>query len=141
MKRTVFLVALVLVFFAPLGALAEPELRPLDISQELERLIDAIRTGSAIGIAAAAITLLVSLFKSPLLGGIVNRIPAPWRIAIPIVLGGIAGILYDLMATVPSMEAWLVGIFSGPAAVFGHELVAESVLGGWRTRHAPAERE
>jgi hypothetical protein len=140
MKRTILFFTFALILLAPAVVLAQPELRPLDISQDLARLIDAIRTGSTIATAAAAITLLVSLFKSPLLGGLVGRIPAPWRIAIPIVLGGIAGILYDLLAAVPSMEAWLVGIFSGPVAVFGHELVSESVLGGWRTRHPHAKQ-
>jgi hypothetical protein len=151
MKRTILTLAcLTLLLLLPAALLAQPSPSPgdtaplapafTDIGQDLEDLIDAIRTGSAIAIAAAVITLLVSLFKSPLLGSIVSRIPVRWRIAIPIVLGGIAGILYDLMAAVPTQEAVLVGVFAGPVAVFGHELVAEALLGGVRTRHPHLKR-
>jgi hypothetical protein len=144
MQRTIMTLACLALLLLPAVLLAQPLPNPgdtvPDVGQDFENLVDAIRTGSAIAIAAAAITLLVSLFKSPLLGGIVSRVPVRWRIAIPIVLGGIAGILYDLLAAVPPEEAMLVGLLSGPVAVFGHELVAESLLGGVQTRHPHLRR-
>jgi len=97
-------------------------------------VIDAVRSGSAIAIAAAIIMLLVNLFKAPWLGGLVKKIPKRYRISIPIALGGIAGILSNITGGMPWIEALMVGLFSGPTAVFAHEAVVEAILGQSKSR-------
>lgn len=98
--------------------------------------IDASRSGSGIAIAAATIMLLVNALKSPALGALVRRIPARWRIALPIALGGVAGILSSVVGGVPWAEAVTIGLFSGPSAVFAHEAVVEALLGSSASRGA-----
>ncbi|HWN68812.1 MAG TPA: hypothetical protein VNM90_14340 [Haliangium sp.] len=104
------------------------------VSIDLEPLIDAVRSGSMIAVAAVAITLLVDLLKTPWLGGLASRVPRRWRIAFPVALGGMAGILSDILGGLPWQEALFVGLFSGPTAVFAHEAVVEAILGRSRTR-------
>ena len=105
-----------------------------DVIGDVGAVIDAVRSGSAIAIAAAVIMLLVNLFKAPWLGGLVKKIPKRWRIAIPIMLGGIAGILSNIIGGIPWLEALMVGLFSGPTAVFAHEAVVEAILGRSKSR-------
>lgn len=143
MKVISFLVCLSIVFLgvflgaffgAPL-ALAQTQGAPAgSVPIDLEPVIDAIRSGSAIAVAAVAVTLLVDLLKSPWLGGLASRVPRRWRVAFPVALGGIAGILSDVVAGLPLQEAVFVGLFSGPTAVFAHEAVVEAILGRSRTR-------
>ncbi|WP_428269485.1 hypothetical protein [Haliangium sp.] len=109
-----------------------------DIGGHIGHVIDAVRSGSAIAIAAALVMLLVDLFKAPWLGSVVKKIPKRWRIAVPIMLGGVAGILSDILGGLPWQEAVLVGLFAGPTAVFAHEAVVEAILGHARTRDAGA---
>lgn len=144
MKVISFLVCLSIVFLgvflgaffgAPL-ALAQTQGAPAagPVPIDLEPVIDAIRSGSAIAVAAVAVTLLVDLLKSPWLGGLASRVPRRWRVAFPVALGGIAGILSDVVGGLPLQEAVFVGLFSGPTAVFAHEAVVEAILGRSRTR-------
>lgn len=105
-----------------------------DVLVSVGQLVDAVRAGSAIAIAGAIIMILTQLFKLPLLGGVMKKIPARWRIAVPILLGGVAGILANIAGGLPWLEALLVGLFSGPTAVFAHEAVIEAMLGHARTR-------
>ena len=107
---------------------------PEDVEHDVGELISAVRAGSWIAIAATLITLLVSLFKLPLLGSLVKKIPRRWRFAIPVILGGVAGILANIVGGVSWLEALYVGLFSGPTAVFAHEAVVEAILGQSRSR-------
>jgi hypothetical protein len=129
----IVVVALVL----PAVALGQTDVPP-DIGDHVGRVIDAVRSGSAIAIAAALIMLLVDLFKAPWLGGVVKMIPKRWRIAVPIILSGIAGVLSDILGGLPWQEALLVGLFAGPTAVFAHEAVVEAILGHARSRDSIA---
>lgn len=97
-------------------------------------VVEAVNSGSAIAIAAAAIMLVTNLFKARRLGGLVKRVPKRWRVAIPIVLGGVAGVLSSVVAGMPWKDAAMVGLFSGPTAVFAHEAVIEAILGKARSR-------
>lgn len=100
-------------------------------------LIDSVRTGGWIVISLAVVNLATSLLKqTPLL----SWVPKRWRIAIPVVLGGIAGILSNVIGGVPPLEALWVGLFSGPGAVFAHEAVTEAVLGRSSSRQGPLAR-
>ena len=63
-----------------------------------------------------------------------KKIPKRWRIAIPIMLGGVAGILSSIVGGMPWIEALMVGLFSGPTAVFAHEAVVEAILGQSKSR-------
>ena len=136
MRRTFVISTFALVFFSSWVALAqEPPTSPTgDVVQDVSAVIDAVRSGSAIAIAAAIIMLLVNLFKAPWLGGIVKKVPKRWRIAIPIMLGGVAGILSNILGGIPWAEALMVGLFSGPTAVFAHEAVVEAILGRAKSR-------
>jgi hypothetical protein len=84
--------------------------------------------------AAALIMLLVDLFKAPWLGSVFKKVPKRWRIAIPIILSGIAGVLSNVLGGIPWQEAVVVGLFAGPTAVFAHEAVVEAILGHARSR-------
>jgi hypothetical protein len=110
-----------------------------DIGQSVGDLINAVRAGQAIAIASTVITILVQLFKAEWTGALVRKIPARWRVVIPIVLGGVAGILASIAGGVPWLEAVVVGLLSGPSAVFGHEVVVEAILGHSVTRKVAAE--
>lgn len=135
MQRILVCSAFALVFFSSWFALAQEPTTPSgDVVRDVGAVIDAVRSGSAIAIAAGVIMLLVNLFKAPWLGGLVKKIPKRWRIAIPIMLGGIAGILSSILGGIPWAEALMVGLFSGPTAVFAHEAVVEAILGRSKTR-------
>lgn len=138
MQRILPVSAFALVFLCSWAAFAQdPVTSPGgDVVRDVGGVLDAVRSGSAIAIAAAVIMLLVNLFKAPWLGGLVKKIPKRWRIAIPIMLGGVAGILSNIMGGIPWAEALMVGLFSGPTAVFAHEAVVEAILGRSRTRTA-----
>lgn len=140
MKKIIVGSALVLAFLGASVAFAqEVATQPDgDIVGDVGAVVDAVRSGSAIAIAATIIMVLVNLFKAPWLGGLVKKIPKRWRIAIPIILGGIAGILSNIVGGVPWLEALMVGLFSGPAAVFAHEAVVEAILGRSKSREPDA---
>lgn len=135
MRRILAVSAFALVFLGSWAAFAqEPVTSGGDVVRDVGGVVDAVRSGSAIAIAAAIIMLLVNLFKAPWLGGLVKKIPKRWRVAIPVLLGGVAGILSNIMGGIPWAEALMVGLFSGPTAVFAHEAVVEAILGRARTR-------
>lgn len=138
MRRFIVCSAFAFVLFTPWLALAqEPAATPTgDVVRDVATVVDAVRSGSAIAIAAALIMLLVNLFKAPWLGSLVKKIPRRWRVAIPILLGGVAGILSTVMGGMPWPEALMVGLFSGPTAVFAHEAVVEAILGRSKSRAA-----
>ena len=138
MRKIVVCSAFALVFFSSWLALAqEPAATPSgDVVRDVGAVIDAVRSGSAIAIAAGIIMLLVNLFKAPWLGGLVKKIPSRWRVAIPVLLGGIAGVLSSVLGGMPWPEALMVGLFSGPTAVFAHEAVVEAILGKSKSRSA-----
>ena len=131
MRRALALLVFPIILAASVAAIAQEVATTAggDVVQDAGAVIDAVRTGSAIGIAAAVIMLLVNLLKAPWLGGLVKKIPKRWRVAIPILLGGVAGILANITGGIPWTEALMVGLFSGPTAVFAHEAVVEAILG------------
>lgn len=88
-------------------------------------------------IIAAAITVITTFLKTPAAGKLVTRIPARWRIVVPIVLGGISGILYNIIGGGDISESIYIALFSGPSAVFIHEAVVEAILGKSDTRKGP----
>jgi len=124
------------VFLAPLLALAQAATP--DLGADVTGVIDAVRAGQAIAIAGAVVMLLTNLLKHPLTGGLVKKIPARWRFAIPVVLGGVAGILSSVAGGVGWQEAVMIGLFTGPVAVFQHETVVEAILGRSTSRAGPA---
>ena len=105
------------------------------VAEDVMTLISASRTGGAIAIALAAVQLLTSLLKNFRL---IKRIPVRWRAAVPIVLGGAAGILSNIIGGIPPAEAVWVGLFSGPGAIAGHEVITEAILGHSKSRHLPS---
>lgn len=108
-----------------------------DVVTDSLALINAARTGGWIAISLAIVNLTTSLLKqTPLL----SWVPKRWRVAIPVVLGGVAGILSSVLGDVPPLEALWVGLFSGPGAVFAHETVTEAILGRSSSRQGPPAR-
>lgn len=101
---------------------------------DTQDLIDAVSSGKVIAIAAAAIMLLVNILKQPWAGGYMAKIPKRWRILIPIVLGGVAGILSSVVGGMPWFQALIIGLFTGPTAVFAHEAVIEALFGKSKSR-------
>jgi hypothetical protein len=99
-----------------------------DVAQSAIQLVDAVRAGQWIGIASAAIWLVIGLLKLPALGGLIKKIPDRVRILLPILLGAAAGILASIAGGVPIVEAIWIGLFSGPGAVFAHEAVTKALL-------------
>lgn len=110
---------------------------PGELLHQIGTAVDAARAGSWIAAAGAIIMVLTNVLKLKALGGLVKQIPARWRIAIPIILGGAAGILASIAGGMPATEAVIIGLFSGPTAVFAHEAVIEAVLGRSKTRNNP----
>lgn len=96
-------------------------------------LIDAFRTGGWLAVSIALVNLLTSLLKQ---ARFLSWIPIRWRVAIPVLLGGLSGILSSVLGGLPPLEALWIGLFSGPGAVFAHEAVTEAVLGTSQRRHS-----
>lgn len=96
-----------------------------DLGGSVNEVIEAFGSGRAILIAAAVITLLVQVFKSPMLGGLTDKIPAEYRAVIPVVLGGVAGMLYSVIAGTPWWEAVYFSIFAGGTAILNHQAVVK----------------
>jgi hypothetical protein len=136
MKNIWSVFAFVFVLVIPALVLAQPDAGqpPDELGKHVGAVIDAVRSGSAVAVAAALIMLLVELFKAPWLGSVFNKVPKRWRIAIPIMLSGIAGVLSNIIGGIPWQEALVVGLFAGPTAVFAHEAVVEAILGHARSR-------
>lgn len=86
-------------------------------------------TGGLIASVGFIITLAVEVFRSPRLGRLVERIPRRWRITAPVALSIAAGFLSSISDGVPWQQAVYIGVFSGPTAVFTHELLVEAVAG------------
>lgn len=101
-------------------------------------LADLQYPGGTIAAVGAAIMLLVELFRSQRFGALVELIPRRWRVAVPVVLGGIAGVLSSVAGGMSWQEALYIGLFAGPTAVFAHEAVVEAILGHARRREGTA---
>jgi hypothetical protein len=83
-----------------------------------------------LAIVGTTIMCVVHLMRLQLLGRVFEHIPRRWRIAVPVILTGVAGILWRVMNGEQSVhEAVYVGLFAGPTAVFAHEAVIEAILG------------
>ena len=136
MRNLWSVIILVLLLAMPALVLAQPDAGqpPEELGKHVGAVIDAVRSGSAVAIAAAMIMLLVDLFKAPWLGSVFKKVPKRWRIAIPIILSGIAGVLSNVLGGIPWQEAVVVGLLAGPTAVFAHEAVVEAILGHARSR-------
>lgn len=102
---------------------------PQDVVEDVGDLINGVRTGTWTAIAGAVIMLLLNLLRLPLLKSLTHKIPKRWRLVIAIVLGGAAGIIGSIAGGLPWYEAVYVGLFSGPSAVFSHELIYTTILG------------
>jgi hypothetical protein len=92
-------------------------------------LIDATNAGSALGVCAALILVICEVIKRPWAGAVWQRVPKRWRIALPILLSGVAGALTSIVAGVHWREALVVALLSGPSAVFLHEAIIKALLG------------
>jgi len=113
---------------APAPADMEGESTLPETLQSAGDLVNAVRTGSWIGIAGTLIMLLGNLFRLPMLGGVTKKIPKRWRTAIPIVLGGVAGVLASILGGASPVEAIMVGVFTGPTAIAQHESIANLLM-------------
>ena len=127
------------------GPAAEPADSPLaptepkDVAKSVGNLIDATRTGSWIAIVGGVIMLLLNLLRLPQLGSLTKKIPRRWRLVVAVALGGVGGILAGIAGGMPWYEAVAVGLFSGPAAVFSHEAVLNTILGKRDKKAAEAQ--
>lgn len=133
MKRLSLLLVL-LVILVPFAAFAFGPAPDAEAVVDVGEVVDAVDSGSAIAIVAAVIMVLVNLLKAPWLGGLVKKIPPRWRIALPVVLGGVAGILSSVVLGMTWTQAIMIGLFSGPTAVFAHEAVVEAIMGRSKSR-------
>lgn len=111
----------------------------LEVILEIDNMLDLFEnahTGNWIAFSAAIITVIVNLMKNIKIDKIafVKKIPARWRIAIPIILGAISGILSNICGGESISSAIYIGLFSGPSAVFLHEAVFEAIFGQSKTR-------
>lgn len=94
--------------------------------------IEVIETGKAAWSAFAAgswvlglgllLTFVIQAFRSPWLGGVVEKIPARWRTAIPLALSGIASALLTLAGQIPpELAAMLCPAIAG-VSIGAHEV-------------------
>ena len=105
--------------------------------------IEVIDTGRAAWSAFSAgqwvlglglgLTLVIQLFRAPWTGGLVERIPTRWRVAIPLALSGIASALLSLAGELPAELALILAPAMASVAVGAHE-VGEAVFAR-RTRY------
>jgi hypothetical protein len=89
---------------------------------------------AAILLAGITIMFIVELLRWLRPGGLVERIPRRKRIALPILLSAVPGVLWFLLGDVTCLEAFHVSLFAAATAVFAHELVIEAILGHAGTR-------
>jgi hypothetical protein len=95
----------------------------------IQQLINLFTTGQYVMGASVVIMIFVSLFKQRKLGGLVKKVPRRWRGAVPVVLGGIAGMLAAIAGGMSWEQAVYIGCISGPGAIFGHEVVVHALFG------------
>lgn len=100
-----------------------------DVAIGLDQVVGGVRSGEWSAIAGGLIFLLVALFKLPLLGGLVKKIPSRWRIVIVLVLGAASGLIASVAGGVSWYQACYVWLFSSSSGVFAHELFVESLFG------------
>jgi len=101
-----------------------------DVDRAADALDTAMGTGSVVGILSAAIFLLLTLFRFPAFRSILyDRILKRWYAMIPMVLGLVSGLLYQVVSGVPLWHALLTGLLGGGGAVALHEWIVESGAG------------
>ena len=92
------------------------------VADATEALVEVVQGKKGVVVVVAALlTLLMQLFKYPLLGGIVYKIPTNVRFYVPYVLAGIAGILTDIGNGTPWINALIMAITAGPLSTVFHQ--------------------
>lgn len=117
-------VAAAAVFLLATAALAQG-----DLGADIGSVVDAARAGQWILFASAIVTVLLQLVKQPWLGGLWQKVPPRVRVIVPIVLGAAAAVLASIAGGVPWLEALIVGLFTGPIAVFNNEAFVKALFG------------
>lgn len=114
---------------APTDAIGE-DATAGDVADGVQKVVEGVKAGEWSAIAGGLIFLLVALFKLPLLGGLIRKIPARWRILIVLVLGAASGCVAAIAGGMSWYEAVYVWLFSSSSGVFAHDLFVESLFGG-----------
>ncbi len=132
MKTWTYLILVVTMLAWPVLAGAEQiAAQPAPVPTPVPTPIDIIDSGKAAWSAFTAgqwvlgiglgLNLLIQLFRAPWLGGIVVRIPARWRVAIPLLLSGIASACLALVGEIPAELAALLAPLTAGVAIGVHE--------------------
>ncbi len=95
---------------------------PIDVIETGKLTWSAFTAGKWVLGLGLALTLVIQLFRAPWLGGIVQKIPARWRVFVPVALSGLASALLSLAGELePEMAALLAPAMAG-VAIGTHEL-------------------
>lgn len=105
---------------------AAPPPTPVEIIDTGRAAWTALAAGKWVLGIGLALTLVIQLFKSPLLGSIVGRVPKRWRVAIPLALSGLASALLSLAGHIPPELALVLAPATAGVSIGAHEL-GESV--------------
>jgi hypothetical protein len=98
------------------------EVSTMESNGIINQLILGAQGGHWLLVISAALTLLVSALKSPLLGSLVKRIPKRARFAAPLLLAGLAGCLLAVNDGATWGDAAAVMLTTGPGAIGLHHL-------------------
>ena len=100
----------------------DPPPTPTDVIETGQSAWSAFTAGQWVLGLGFALTFVIQLFRAPWLGGIFARIPARWRVFIPVALSGIASALLSLAGEVePALAVVLAPAMAG-VAIGTHEL-------------------
>ncbi len=100
----------------------DPIPSPIEVIETGKSAWSAFTAGKWVLGLGLALTLIIQLFRAPWLGGIAEKIPARWRVFIPMALSGLASALLSLAGELePEVAALLAPAMAG-VAIGTHEL-------------------
>ena len=135
MKKLLKVMLVVYMLFAPVLLLAQvvsgaaPEVNFMTIFGDVQGAVDLAKAGSWLLFVQAVIMTLCDLLKLPALGGLFNKIPPRFRLTLPIVLGGIAGILTNVAAGTAVVDAIVGALVYGAGSAAFRQAMVKMIMG------------
>ena len=135
MKKFLKVLLVMYVLFAPVMLLAQAVTGDAagvtftSLFGQVEDGVALAKAGSWLLFVNAVIMFLCDLMKLPALGGLFNRIPPRYRLTIPIVLGGIAGILTGVAGGATWINAVVGAIVYGAGSAAFRQALVKMILG------------
>ena len=135
MKKVLKVVLVGYMLIAPVVLLAQvatgaaPDVTFVSLIGDVQDGVALAKAGSWLLFVQAIIMLLSDLMKFPALGGLFNKIPPRFRLTLPIVLGGIAGMLTAVAGGTTWINAVVGAVIYGAGSAAFRQAVVKMALG------------